>query len=186
MTDILTLTGVVATAPRHLRTPTGLAITSFRLASSQRRYDRQKSAWVDADTNWYTVTTFRGLADNVAASVDKGDRVVVTGRLRIRPWENAGKTGTAVEVDADAVGHDLFWGTSRFVKTTSSKQSSETAEGSELPPEPDDEAARATEEGSGEAPPSLVEAAAAVAPVPTAPAFEGADEWHRVDDESPF
>ena len=59
MTDILTLTGLVATPPKHTVTGTGLSVTSFRLASNQRRYDRTKQEWVDGDTIWYTVTSFR-------------------------------------------------------------------------------------------------------------------------------
>jgi single-strand DNA-binding protein len=52
MTDTLTLIGLVATIPRHLVTSEGLAITSFRLASTQRRFDRTKNQWVDGETNW--------------------------------------------------------------------------------------------------------------------------------------
>lgn len=119
MTDILTLTGLVATPPKHLKTQTGLAITSFRLASNQRRWDRTKQEWVAIDTNWYTITAFRQLANNVILSVSKGQRVVVTGRLRIRDWSNEEKhtTGTTIEVDAEAIGHDLSWGTALFTRT---------------------------------------------------------------------
>ena len=118
MTDHITLTGVVATTPRSLRTSEGLAITSFRLASAQRRYDRVAGTWSDGETNWYTVTCFRALAENAAASVTKGERVLVTGRLRVRPWESGDKSGTSVEVDADALGHDLLWGRTRFTRST--------------------------------------------------------------------
>ncbi len=119
MNDIVTLTGVVATDPRHTITPAGLAITSFRLASTQRRFDRAKQAWVDAATNWYTVSTFRQLAVNTAACVKKSERVVVTGRLRIREWGEEPRKGMTVEVDADTVGHDLLWGTSAFTRSVS-------------------------------------------------------------------
>ena len=114
MTDTITLTGIVATDPRLVTTEAGLDITSFRLACTQRRFDRARDAWVDGDTNWYTVTAFRALAANVGASVHKGERLVVTGRLRIRAWETSDKSGTTVEVDADAVGHDLRWGRSAW------------------------------------------------------------------------
>jgi len=116
MTDTITLTGLVATPPRHLVTSEGLPITSFRLASTQRRYDRQQSKWVDGETNWYTITAFRQLALNISASISKGDRIVTTGRLRIRDWTSAEKTGTNIEVDADSIGHDLSWGTASFTR----------------------------------------------------------------------
>ncbi|MEO8727561.1 MAG: single-stranded DNA-binding protein [Acidobacteriaceae bacterium] len=117
MTDTITLIGFVATAPKHLITGEGLPITSFRLASTQRRFDRAQGRWSDGDTNWYTVTTFRQLAINSVGSIAKGDRVVVTGRLRIRSWEVGDRAGTTVDVEADAVGHDLAWGTTAFTRT---------------------------------------------------------------------
>ncbi|MEJ1230104.1 MAG: single-stranded DNA-binding protein [Galbitalea sp.] len=120
MSDLITLIGLVATSPNAITTAEGLAITSFRLASNQRKFDRAQDKWVDGDTNWYTVTAFRQLATNAAVSVKKGDRVVVTGRLRIRDWENGAKRGTNVDVEADALGHDLAWGTAAFSRSVGS------------------------------------------------------------------
>jgi single-strand DNA-binding protein len=133
MTDQITLIGLVATDPRHIQTGDKLSITSFRLASSQRRFDRAKQEWVDGDTNWYTITTFRQLAINVAASLKKGERVVVTGRLRIRDWENGEKSGTTVDIEADAVGHDLSWGSTLFSRTISSSQGSSSTASTPTP-----------------------------------------------------
>jgi len=117
MSDEITVTGLVATTPRHLVTSEGLQITSFRLASTQRRYDSGKSEWVDADTNWYTITAFRELAVNIVGSIVKGQRVIVTGRLRIRDWQADEKSGTSVEVDADTLGHDLRFGEAQYTRT---------------------------------------------------------------------
>jgi single-strand DNA-binding protein len=114
--DTITLTGIVATPPRHIVTGEGLQITSFRLASTQRRFDRAEQKWVDADTNWYTVTCFRALAANVVGSILKGQRVIVIGSLRVREWEAEEKSGVTIEVDADAIGHDLTFGTSVFTR----------------------------------------------------------------------
>ena len=117
MTDIITLTGLVATSPRHIVTSEGLTITSFRLASNQRRFDRTQNAWVDGDTNWYTITAFRQLGTHVASSVEKGQRVIVTGRVRIRDWESGEKSGTTIEIDAESIGHDLTWGRATFTRS---------------------------------------------------------------------
>ncbi len=131
MTDIITVTGLVATNPRHITTSEGLAITSFRLASNQRRFDRGQNAWVDGDTNWYTITAFRQLGVHTASSIEKGQRVIVTGRVRIRDWESGEKSGTTIEIDAEALGHDLTWGRATFTRSVlAAKSSSADADGS--------------------------------------------------------
>lgn len=117
MTDTLTVIGVIGTEPRSIDTTSGAAMTSFRLASAQRRYDRAEQRWVDGSTNWYTITAFNGLAGNALASLARGDRVVVTGRLAVKAWDSGGRTGTDVVVTAEGIGHDLAWGTTRYTKT---------------------------------------------------------------------
>jgi single-strand DNA-binding protein len=94
-----------------------LTVVSFRLASSFRRFDVEKQAWVSSDTNWYTVSGFRKLAENSANSLSKGDRVLVSGKLKIRDWDNGERSGTSVEIEADAIGHDLTFGTTSFERT---------------------------------------------------------------------
>lgn len=114
MSERVTVSGLVATAPRHLVTQEGLAITSFRLASMQRRFDRQKNEWRDDNTNWYSVSSFRILAKNAAASLDKGHRVIVSGRLKVREWDTGERSGVSVDIEADTIGHDLVWGQTAF------------------------------------------------------------------------
>jgi len=117
LSELITISGLVATTPRHLVTQDGLPITSFRLASSQRRFDRNQNRWIDGETNWFTITSFRQLAINTSESINKGDRILVCGKLRVRDWDNGERSGTSVEVDAEAIGHDLSWGTATFVRT---------------------------------------------------------------------
>jgi single-strand DNA-binding protein len=117
VTENITVSGLVATTPRHLITQDGLPITSFRLAASSRRFDREAGKWVDGETNWYTVTGFRQLAINLATSVSKGERIMVAGRLRVRDWDNGERAGTSVEIEAEHLGHDLLWGTAAFTRT---------------------------------------------------------------------
>jgi len=121
MSDIITITGIVATTPRHVMTAENLPITSFRLASSQRRFDRAQQRWIDGDTNWYTVTTWRQAAVHAAGSIHKGERVIVTGKQHIREWKSGERTGTTVDIDADALGHDLTWGTTVFTRSVSTQ-----------------------------------------------------------------
>lgn len=117
MTEHITLVGNVASTPEHAQTPSGVSVLTFRLASNRRRFDAKSGAWVDAGTNWYTVSAYRRLADNARDSLGKGDSLIVTGRLRLREWESAGRRGMSAEVDAEALGPDLRWGTSRFTRS---------------------------------------------------------------------
>ncbi len=117
MTDTVTVAGLIATPIKHTVTAEGLEISSFRLASTSRRFDRAANGWVDGETNWFTVTAFRQLAANVDASLEKGHRVVVTGRLRVREWRSGEQTGRDVEIVADALGPDLAWGTASYTRT---------------------------------------------------------------------
>ncbi len=128
MFDSFSVTGLVATTPRHLVTQDGLPITSFRLAASTKKFDKQTNRWADGETNWFTVTSFRQLAINSATSVSKGDRVVVMGRLRVRDWDNGERAGTSVEIEAETLGHDLVWGSSTFVRTVNVREDQSEAE----------------------------------------------------------
>lgn len=115
MTETLTIVGKIATDPTIGRTTAGIPVTNFRLASTHRRFDQATNTWVDADTNWFSVAAFRQLAEHARASLHTGDSVIVTGRLKIRNWEANGKHGTSVDIEADAIGHDLRWGTSSYM-----------------------------------------------------------------------
>ena len=129
MNDTITVCGIVATDPRHLVTDTGIAITSLRLASPSRRWDRGTGAWTNGPTNWFTVTAFRSLAANVHKSLKKGDRIIVSGRLRVRSWERDDRSGTSVEIDAEGIGHDLAWGISNWIKVPRHASESTAAPG---------------------------------------------------------
>lgn len=163
--DTITITGNVATPPELKRTPGGVVITTFRVARSLRRYNRETGAWSDAGTNFYTVSAYRTLAEHAHHSLQTGDRVILTGHLRVRDWDNGTRKGTAVEIDADAIGHDLRWGTTTFVKD-SRGATIDTARG--LPQESEEDAwaapgvdsASSGTEGEDE-PPALVGAVSA-------------------------
>ena len=87
-------------------------VSAFRLACTPRI--RTKSGWGDGNTTWIEVSCFRLLAEHVAASVRKGDPVVVVGKLRTNVWEKDGQNHERLVLEADMVGHDLNRGTSAF------------------------------------------------------------------------
>ena len=109
----IAVVGNVATSVQGKLTSAG-RVASFRLASNVRRFDRTRGIWYDAETNYFTVTCWRQLADNVLSSLSKGDPVVVSGRVHVRAWKNAEREGITVEIEAGAVGHDMSRGTSAF------------------------------------------------------------------------
>jgi single-strand DNA-binding protein len=114
---VVTLQGWLG-ADVTLREAGEVPVASFRVACTPRRYQRRSDSWVDGDTQWYTVTAWRGLADNCARSLRRGDPVVVHGRLSAQTWTNsAGIEVTSFEVDAAFVGHDLNRGVAQFTRT---------------------------------------------------------------------
>jgi single-strand DNA-binding protein len=118
----VTLRGNVATEPRHVTFDDGNTVTSFRLASNSRWFDRERREWVSRGTTYVNVTCRRAMAINAQASIHKGDPVVVIGRLRERFWSANGRSGQSIEVDAEILGHDLSFGTSQFARVVRLEQ----------------------------------------------------------------
>lgn len=118
MSITVSVVGTIATEPKLITASTGTLFCTFRLACTERWFNRDKSEWVDGNTNWFTVTAFRTLAEHGLRSFHKGQRLIVHGKLRVRNWDNGEKSGTNVEIEAESYGHDLLWGTSTFSRDT--------------------------------------------------------------------
>jgi len=117
MNDIITTVIGNAVTDVSLRvTSSGTSVASFRIASNSRRFDKSINSWIDQEPSYLSITAWSQLAENVALSVHKGQGLVVTGKLKVRQWQDADKSGTNVEIDATAIGHDLNRGTSEFTK----------------------------------------------------------------------
>jgi single-strand DNA-binding protein len=117
MNDIITTVIGNAVTDVSLRvTSSGTSVASFRIASNSRRFDKSTSSWIDQEPSYLSITAWSQLAENVALSVHKGQPLVVSGKLKVRQWQDADKSGTNVEIDATAIGHDLNRGTSEFTK----------------------------------------------------------------------
>ncbi|GAA1971891.1 hypothetical protein GCM10009798_36160 [Nocardioides panacihumi] len=92
-------------------------VATFRLGCTPRYFNRRTGEWVDAETQWYTVNAWRGMARNVAGSLVKGDAVSVVGRLNVSTWAaQDGSERLTLEIEATTVGHDLRHGTSRLAR----------------------------------------------------------------------
>jgi len=97
-------------------TPSGQAVANFGLAVNRRWQNRQTQEWEEA-TSFFDVTCWQQLAENVAESVQKGTRIVVTGRLDQRSWETQdGDKRSKVEIVADEVAPSLKWATAEITK----------------------------------------------------------------------
>jgi len=111
----ITVIGWVAADPYYTVTANGTPFLSLRVACTPRRYDRETGQWQDLDTMFLTVNCWRALADNVHGSdLQRGQPVVVTGRLRIRQYEKDGQWRFSAEIEASTLGHDLNRGTAEF------------------------------------------------------------------------
>lgn len=114
MHEHVTLLGRVATIPRYLRTAEGLAVCSFRFSGgwSRRPGEREQGP----DRNWYTVTALRQLAEHARTSLNAGDRLILTGSLRLIGSPGGERGGVIAEIEAVSIGHDLRWNSTRVVR----------------------------------------------------------------------
>ena len=135
MNDMITVRGFVASEVKSSTTTGGTATASFRLGTTERRYDRANNTWVDGNTNWYTVQSFRYLAGHVGCSIKKGQRVLVAGKLRLRQWEHEGRVYHVAEIDAESVGHDLMWGSANFTRMNGTSAPTDAAAANSAMPE---------------------------------------------------
>jgi single-strand DNA-binding protein len=112
----VTLVGNVTREPELRYTAAGQAMAKFGLAVNRRWQNRQTNAWEES-TSFFDVVAWREMAENVGESITKGTRVVVTGRMEQRSYENqAGEKRSAVELVADEVGPSLRWATAKVVR----------------------------------------------------------------------
>jgi single-strand DNA-binding protein len=122
----LTITGNLVDDPELRFTPSGQPVAKFRIASTPRFYDKAAGEWKDGETLFLTVNVWRQQAENVAESLTRGSRAIVTGRLRQRSYETKeGEKRTVYELEADEVGVSLRSASAKVTKATRSSQGSD-------------------------------------------------------------
>ena len=115
----ITLIGNLTADPELRFTPNGAAVANFTVASTPRTFDRQTNEWRDGDSMFINCSVWRQYAENVAESLSKGTRVIVSGRLKARSYETReGEKRTVFEVDVDEVGPALRYATAKVTRTT--------------------------------------------------------------------
>lgn len=115
----ITVVGNLTADPELRFTPSGAAVANFTVASTPRTFDRQTNEWKDAETLFMRCSVWREAAENAAESLNRGARVVVTGRLVSRSWEDkeTGQKRTVMEMQVDEVGPSLRYATAKVTKT---------------------------------------------------------------------
>ena len=116
---IITVVGNLTADPELRFTPSGAAVANFTVASTPRIYDRQTGEWKDADALFMRCNVWREAAENVAESLTRGSRVIVTGRLKQRSFETReGEKRTVVELEVDEIGPSLRYATAKVTKAS--------------------------------------------------------------------
>jgi single-strand DNA-binding protein len=119
-----TLIGNLTDEPEVRFTSTGTAVANFTIASTSRVFDKEASEWRDGDTLFLRCVLWQQSAENLADSLSKGTRVIVSGRLRQRSFETSeGEKRTTVELVVDEVGVSLRYATVQITKTNRSSTS---------------------------------------------------------------
>lgn len=114
----ITIVGNLVADPELRFTPSGAAVTNFTVASTPRTFDKQTNEWRDGDTLFMSCSVWRQPAENVAESLQKGTRVIVTGRLKSRSYETkANEKRTVIELEVEEVGPSLKYATAKVSKT---------------------------------------------------------------------
>ena len=104
----ITVVGNVVADPELRFTPAGAAVANFRVASTPRRFNQQTNQWEDGEAMFLTCNVWRAAAENVAETLTKGMRVIVTGRLKQRSYQTReGENRSVFEIDVDEVGPSL-------------------------------------------------------------------------------
>src|SRR5207342_3194507 len=115
---VITVVGNLTADPELRFTPSGAAVASFTVASTPRTFDRQSNEWKDGEALFLRCSIWRQAAENVAESLQRGMRVVVTGRLKQRSFETReGEKRTVIELDVDEIGPSLKYATAKINKT---------------------------------------------------------------------
>ena len=113
----VTVAGTLTADPELRFTQSGVPVANFTVAANDRRFDKQTGQWVDGDATFLRCTLWRQPAENLAESLNKGARVLVTGTLRQRSYETGeGDKRTVLELDVTEVGASLKWATAKIAK----------------------------------------------------------------------
>ncbi|CUU57830.1 single-strand DNA-binding protein [Parafrankia irregularis] len=124
----ITVIGNLTADPELRFTPNAVPVAGFTIASTPRTLDQQTGKWVDGDPLFLRCSLWRQAAENVAESLAKGTRVIVTGRLKQRSYETReGEKRTVYELDVDEIGPSLKFATARVSKAARGTGASTTA-----------------------------------------------------------
>jgi len=117
---IITVVGNLTADPELRYTQNGLPVANFTIASTPRNFDRQANEWKDGEALFLRASVWREFAEHVAGSLTKGSRVIATGRLKQRSYQDReGNNRTAIELEVDEIGPSLRYATAQVTRAAS-------------------------------------------------------------------
>ncbi|GAA2077919.1 single-stranded DNA-binding protein [Microbacterium hatanonis] len=171
---IITVVGNLTADPELRYTQNGLPVANFTIASTPRTFDRQANEWKDGEALFLRASVWREFAEHVAGSLTKGARVVATGRLKQRSYQDReGQNRTSIELEVDEIGPSLRYATAQVTRAASGGGSGQTGGGQSRPQVAADEPWSTPGSSTGG----------------SAPAAGGADAWSTpgsYGDDTPF
>lgn len=137
---LITVVGNLTADPELRYNQSGVAVANFTIASTPRNFDRQANEWKDGEALFLRASVWREFAEHVAGSLTKGMRVIATGRLKQRSYQDReGNNRTAIELEVDEIGPSLRYATATVTRAAGGRESDRGAANSysPVPAEPD-------------------------------------------------
>jgi single-strand DNA-binding protein len=134
---LITVVGNLTADPELRYTQNGLPVANFTIASTPRNFDRQSNEWKDGEALFLRASVWREFAEHVAGSLTKGMRVIATGRLKQRSYQDReGNNRTAIELEVDEIGPSLRYATAQVIRAAGNSTGTASAPRTTVSDEP--------------------------------------------------
>ncbi len=134
---VVTIVGNLAAEPSLKFLPSGVAVCNFTVACTPRVKEKGSDTWTDGETMWVRCAAWRELGEHLGESLDKGSRVIVQGRMKVRSYDQDGQQRTSIEMDVDAAGPELRYATASVAKASRGSGETHGRSGSSSAPSSD-------------------------------------------------
>lgn len=144
--NYITIVGNLTADPELRYTQNGIPVVNFTVAETPRFFDRQSNEWKDGEASFFRATAWRTHAEHIAASFSKGQRVIVTGTIRQRNYQDReGNARSTFEIEVDEIGPSVKYGVATFTRSASNGSRGQDAQGESWSPQGQQAPAGATQ-----------------------------------------